>query len=293
MSKELAEGLIVKGIGGFYYVKTGNGEVVECRAKGAFRKEKVIPKVGDRVKIQNGSVREILPRKNELVRPPVANIDRVVLVVAVSHPEPNLLLTDQLLAVTAHMGIETLICINKTDLCEASEAEALREVYAKAGYETLMTSTVNKTGIDDLLIHLKTGITAFAGASGVGKSSVLNAVHEGFGLKAGEISAKVERGKHTTRHVELLPYEEGYVIDTPGFSSFEVTDIPAIELKECFPEFSPYEGQCRFRGCSHTAEPDCAVRSAVEAGEIAATRHEHYCTLYASLKEVKAWENKG
>lgn len=293
MSKGLAEGLIVKGIGGFYYVKTEGGEIAECRAKGAFRKEKVIPKVGDRVQIQDGSLREILPRKNELVRPPVANIDRVVLVVAVSHPEPNLFLTDQLLAVTAHMGIETLICINKTDLCEASEGEALREIYAGAGYETLMTSTVDKTGIDALLAHLKAGITAFAGASGVGKSSVLNAVHEGFGLKAGEISAKVERGKHTTRHVELLPFEAGYVIDTPGFSSFEVKDIPAADLKECFFEFAPYEGQCRFRGCSHTAEPDCAVLHAVERGDIAASRHEHYRVLFEALKEVKAWENKG
>ncbi len=289
-------GTIIKGIGGFYYVKTPDG-IVECRARGRFRKDGQSPMVGDYVRIKRtaedagkGSVDEILPRKNSFIRPPVANIDQLVAVISVKNPESSLLLTDQLTVTAEAAGVCPVICINKQDLDE-ERASTIFKIYETTGYPVILTSAKKEQGLTALSEILKGKITAFAGNSGVGKSSLLNRLCDTFSLETGSVSEKTQRGRHTTRHTELLelPFG-GYVFDTPGFSSFAAEGIAADALKEFFPEMAAYGEHCRFAGCAHVAEPGCEVKDALQAGKIARERYDSYCALYQELKAVKAWK---
>ncbi len=287
------KGTIIKGIGGFYYVDT-NESVIECRARGKFRKTELTPMVGDTVEIElsasgQGSVTKIEMRRNELIRPAVSNIDLLVIVTAVSNPSPDRALIDKMLVIAESKGIEGILCVNKTDL-DHEDAKALCDCYIKAGYKAFLTSAAENDGVEELKRALSGKTAAFAGLSGVGKSSLLSII-TGQSLETGSTS-KIERGRHTTRHIELIKAGGAYVFDTPGFSQLEVEDVKAAELKEFFPEVWKREGLCRFRGCSHTAEPDCAVKEAVEKGEIAASRYESYVSMYEKLKMIKEWETK-
>lgn len=287
------KGKIIKGIGGFYYVKTPDGDVVECKARGIFRKENLKPYIGDEVEIsienKTGNIEKILPRRTMLLRPAVANIDAVVIVIAAKDPEPDTLFCDKLILSAEFAGIEPLICINKSDLKMDTN---LLETYEKAGYKTLLVSAKNEDDAKKLLPVIKGKTSAFAGFSGVGKSTLLG-ILTGKKQETGEVSKKIKRGRHTTRRVELLELTcGGYVLDTPGFSSFEISGIKADELKNYFPEMQELNEMCRFKGCSHINEPDCAVKTAVESGEISKSRYESYKTFYETLKKVKDWENK-
>ncbi len=287
----MADGIITKGIGGFYYVQTETG-TVECKARGVFRKEGQTPMVGDRVRIAEkngkGSIEEIYLRKNQLIRPAVSNIDQLVVTVALTDPAPNLFLVDCFLLLGEYAQIETVLCFNKTDLTQDTSAA---DIYAAAGYDVILTSVQTGEGIALLKEKLKDKTSAFAGNSGVGKSSLLNALGISGEMETGAISEKIKRGRHTTRHVELLGLADGgYVFDTPGFSSFEAPAIPADELAMYFREFAPYLGGCRFRGCAHVQEPDCAVKAALAEGRISESRYKSYCDLYAERKLVKDWQ---
>lgn len=286
------KGTIIKGIGGFYYVDTSDG-IVECRARGKFRKNEILPMVGDRVEIEiapsgQGSVKVIEERKNYLVRPAVSNIDLLVIVAAISNPEPDTALIDKMSVIASMQGIEVALCINKSDLDADDCVEKIKSAYEKAGINVFVTSAEKGEGIEALKEALKGKTTAFSGLSGVGKSSLLKII-TGNDLETGSTS-KIERGRHTTRHVELMKTSFGYVFDTPGFSQLEIENLKCGELREYFPEIWEREGLCRFRGCSHTAEPDCAVKKAVENGEIAQSRYESYKMLYDKLKLIKDWE---
>lgn len=291
------QGMILKGIGGFYYVEAAD-TVFECRARGVFRKDKMTPLVGDKVKITinpsgENTIDGILPRKNSLIRPPLANLDRLVIVVSTCAPVPNTLVIDKLTAIACHKGIAPILVISKADL---EDAEKLAEIYRCAGFPTFVVSSVNGEGIDGVKGILSDGISAFAGNSGVGKSTLLNAIDSRLGLATGEISEKLGRGRHTTRHCELFALESGgYVADTPGFSSLDWERYERIrkeELPECFPEFQPYLGQCRFTSCTHVNDKGCAVVEAVARGEIQSTRHESYIAMYQDAKNIKEWECK-
>lgn len=289
-------GTIVKGIGGFYYVQTDEG-LVECRARGHFRKDGERPMVGDWVQIKRtkedetkGSVEAIMPRKNMFIRPPVSNIDQLVITVAAADPAPNLLLVDQLTVTAEAIGVPPIICVNKLDL-DSDAAHAIQAVYEKAGYPVLLVSARQELGATALQSVLQDKITAFAGNSGVGKSSLLNYLCDAFGLKTGAISEKNKRGRHTTRHTELfkLPFG-GYVFDTPGFSSYEADHLEPEALSQLFPEIKACGDGCRFSGCAHIAEPDCVVKEALKEGKIAQTRYDNYCILHAEAKAKKAWK---
>ncbi len=284
-------GKIIKGIGGFYYVKTADNTVYECKARGIFRKDNIKPCIGDEVEIladgEKGSIENIYPRRTELIRPSVSNIDVLVIVVAAKDPEPNIFLIDKLLVNAEKSGIIPIICINKTD---AASGDELLDIYQKAGYEVICVSAKKGDGFEKLLPHLKDKTSAFAGLSGVGKSSILNLLTDTC-QETGEVSEKIKRGKHTTRHVELLELRGGgYVLDTPGFSSFEVNNIKATELYKYFPEMRDYGDMCRFKSCSHINEPDCIIKERVECGEISKSRYESYKELFEQLKNVKEWE---
>lgn len=284
-------GKIYKGIGGFYYVATENDEIIECKARGKFRKEHIIPIIGDDVEIEvkngKGSITEIYERKNSLIRPAVANIDLIVVVVAAKDPDPATFVTDKMLVNAEINGIEAVVCINKTDLAENAE---LKEIYEKSGYRTLCVSATEKNGLDELFEIIKGKTAAFAGVSGVGKSTLLSYI-TGISLETGEVSDKISRGRHTTRHVELFKVAGGgYVLDTPGFSSVETEDITAEELEGCFPEICGISGKCRFRGCAHLEEPDCAVKAAVADGVIPQSRYESYKELYEIQRGKKQWK---
>lgn len=286
-------GKIIKGIGGFYYIKASDGTVYECKARGVFRKDNIKPIIGDKVEISvengKGSIEKIFPRKSVLVRPPVANIDTLVIVAAAANPDPNLFLIDKLLVNAEINGITPIICINKSDI---SSAETLRGIYKNTGYTVLATSAAKDEGFDKLIPYLKDKTSAFAGLSGVGKSSILNIITDTV-QKTGSVSEKIKRGKHTTRHVELLELEGGgYVLDTPGFSSFEVMPVKAGELYKYFPEMSKYGDSCRFKGCSHINEPGCVIKELVADGKISGSRYSSYTQLYNQLKNIKDWENK-
>ena len=289
-------GTIIKGIGGFYYVKTAEG-LIECRARGKFRREGEIPMVGDFVRVkrtaeaaEKGSVEEILPRKNAFVRPPVANIDQLIVTISVKNPESSLLLSDQMTVMAEALGVQPIICINKVDL-EYERAVYLQKIYETTGYPVICTSAKFEQGLEELKAILKDKITAFAGNSGVGKSTLLNHLSEVFSVETGSVSDKTRRGRHTTRHTELfeLPFG-GYVFDTPGFSSYAAEGIAADVLWQMFPEMAACEGSCRFAGCAHIAEPGCTVKEALEKGKIAPERYESYCTIYQELKAAKAWK---
>lgn len=284
-------GKIIKGIGGFYYVKTADNTVYECKARGIFRKENIKPCIGDDVEIsldgEKGSIDSIYPRRTELIRPSVSNIDILVIVVAAKDPEPNIFLIDKLLVNAENSGIKPIICINKTDV---KSGEEISDIYKKAGYEVVSISAKNEDGFEKLLPHIANKTSAFAGLSGVGKSSILNLLTTTY-QETGEVSEKIKRGKHTTRHVELLELSGGgYVLDTPGFSSFEVNNIKAPEFYKYFPEMRDFGDMCRFKGCCHINEPDCVIKERVESGEIPRSRYESYRELFEQLKNVKEWE---
>lgn len=289
------KGTIIKGIGGFYYVDTKQG-IAECRARGKFRKDGMLPMVGDTVEIElcadgSGSVKEIEERKNFLVRPAVSNVDLLVIVLSLSNPEPDTLLTDKMLINSAKSGIEGVLCLNKSDLGDDKKAQSLKDAYEKAGYRVFVTSAEKGEGVEELKAALRGKTAAFTGLSGVGKSSLLKLI-TGNELETGETS-RIERGRHTTRRVELMKTPDGYVFDTPGFSQLEPDGIGCGQLREYFPEIWEREGLCRFRGCSHTAEPDCAVKKAAAEGEIAQSRYDSYCILYETLRTKKVdWTNK-
>ncbi len=291
----LLKGTIIKGIGGFYYVDTNEG-LIECRARGKFRKTDILPTVGDKVVVETtdmkqGSVKEIEKRRNALIRPAVSNIDTLMIVAAITNPMPDTSLIDKMLVIAAAKGIKGAICINKSDLDSAGDTEKIRSCYENAGYKVFVTSAEKGEGIEELKKSLKDKTTAFAGLSGVGKSSILTII-TGRELETGDTS-RIERGKHTTRHVELIKIEDGYVFDTPGFSQLEVEDIKANELKGYFPEIEKYDSLCRFRGCSHVSEPDCAVKDALGEGNIAVSRYDSYVKMYEKLKLIKDWERGG
>ena len=291
------QGKIIRGIAGFYYVHVVESGVYECKAKGIFRKDGIKPLVGDDVEIEildekdmEGNIMQILPRRNDLIRPAVANIDQALVVFAAAKPKPHFQLLDRFLVVMESKEIPAILCFNKSDIVDDAEIASLKEIYENCGYPLLFTSAKEETNIDELKELLRGKTTAIAGPSGVGKSSLINQLQSGVKMETGSISRKIERGKHTTRHSELIVLEEGsYIMDTPGFSSLYVGDMEKEELKYCFPEFSAYEGKCRFNGCSHTHEPGCAVREAVEEGKIHRMRYEEYTFLYRELQEKKRY----
>jgi len=287
-------GTIVKGIGGFYYVSTGE-EIIECHARGKFRKNDLSPIVGDTVTLLlnedgTGSISTIHERKNFLVRPDVANVDILVLVSAMRSPMPDFMLIDKLLVTAQSKGIECVICLNKTDLAQSDEIEEFASVYKKAQYKVIVASAKTGEGVKEIQSLIKGKTVAFAGLSGVGKSSLLKRI-TGVDLKTGSVS-KIERGKHTTRHVELIEAAGGFVFDTPGFSRLETDELYASNLWQYFPEISSFHGECRFRTCNHVGEPGCSVKQALEDGIIAPSRYENYVTLFNKLKEIKDWERK-
>ena len=291
------QGKIIKGIAGFYYVHVVEFGVYECKAKGVFRKEKIKPLVGDVVVIdvldeeeKKGNIVEILERENELIRPAVANIDQALVVFAVTKPKPHFNLLDRFLIMMESKGIPVILCFNKKDIATEEEIQNLKDIYANCGYEIVFTSAHKQENIEMLkeLLHDKT--TAIAGPSGVGKSSLINLLQENVQMETGSISEKIERGKHTTRHSELIWIEDNtYIMDTPGFSSLYTNEFEKEELKYYFTEFEPYEGTCRFLGCDHIHEPGCSVKEALEEGKIHPVRYENYLEMYKELKEKKRY----
>lgn len=288
------EGTIIKGIGGFYYVEVAD-VIYECKARGVFRKNKISPLPGDRVKftVNDGAentIDEIFPRRNVLVRPPIANIDRLFVVTSVCDPKPNTLVIDKLIAIAEKNDIEPVLIITKTDLGNPSELE---EIYKTAGFETVITSAETGVGTDRIRELIEGHISAFAGNTGVGKSSLLNSVDSSLSLQTGEISDKLGRGRHTTRHIELFRICGGYIADTPGFSSLDFQNAEKIlkdELPFCFREFEDYLGTCKFSTCSHTHDKGCSIIEAVNDGKIHLSRHENYIAMYNEVKDLKEWE---
>lgn len=293
--EEYMQGKIIRGIGGFYYVHAEDGVVYECRAKGIFRKEKIKPLPGDNVEISPvqdeekpaGNVDAILPRKNVLIRPAVANVDQALVVFAAASPKPNLNLLDRFLISMEQQRIPVVICFNKTDLISTEEEELLRDTYAHS-YPVQLISAANGEGIEDIQRLLDGKTTVVAGPSGVGKSSLTNVLQPHVQMEVGDISRKIERGRHTTRHTELICLREHtYFLDTPGFSSLYLNGIAQEDLWRYFPEFVLYESYCRFQGCMHISEPDCAVKEALAEGKIPASRYENYVMLAEELKNAR------
>lgn len=293
---EIKNGLILQGIGGFYYVEAADA-VYECKARGSFRREGLVPVAGDRVRFsvngdgKTGTMEEILPRRNVLIRPPVANLDQLAVVASVTEPSPHPLLLDKLIAIAEENEIEPLLVITKTDLRDGSVWE---ETYTKAGFSVFTVTMTDPSTAGALRERLRGKVTAFAGNSGVGKSSLLNAIDPTYIRETGAISQKLGRGKHTTRSAVLFPLGGGgYIADTAGFSALDMERIHPIDkerLEDCFREFRPFFGQCRFTGCAHIHEPDCAVKAAVECGTIPMTRYESYQAMYAQAEQRKLWD---
>ena len=291
------QGKIIKGIAGFYYVHVAGSGVYECKAKGIFRKDGVKPLVGDDVEMEvthekdmEGNIMRILPRKNELVRPAVANIDQALVVFAVTKPKPHFNLLDRFLVMMETKEIPAILCFNKADIAGDAEIAGLKAVYENCGYPLIFTSAKKEENIDRLKELLQGKTTAVAGPSGVGKSSLINRLQSGVKMETGSISRKIERGKHTTRHSELIMLgDESYIMDTPGFSSLYAGNMEKEDLKYCFPEFAPYEGKCRFNGCGHIHEPGCAVKQVADEGKIHRIRYEDYVMMYRELQERKRY----
>lgn len=297
-------GKIIRGVGGFYYVHAQDGFTYECRAKGIFRRDKKKPLVGDDVEIsvldaqeKSGNVDVLLPRKNELLRPAVANVDQAMVVFAAASPKPNLNLLDRFLIRMNRLRIPVIICFNKTDLSDAETLRRLADIYRGCGSEVCFLSVAQREGVSRIQELLEAKTTALAGPSGVGKSSLTNLMLQNEYMEVGEVSQKIDRGRHTTRHTELLVLprpERGaqadtYLLDTPGFSSLYLEDVEYEELKDYFQEFTVFEPYCRFQGCMHLREPDCAVKEAVESGEIHRARYESYKLLAEELRGRKRY----
>lgn len=290
----MPEGKIIKALSGFYYVANENG-VVQCRGRGIFRKNKITPLVGDEVVFQaendkEGYILEVKERKNELVRPPIANVDQAILVFSAVEPEFSTALLDRFLVLVEYNHIKPIICITKMDLTndeQKSRLDGFAGDYRNAGYEVIFTSSETSEGLEKLSPHIEGKISVFAGQSGVGKSSLLNAIRPDLDLKTDDISSHLGRGKHTTRHVELLSIKNGLVADTPGFSSLEFTDLEVEELNACFPDIAQISEDCKFRGCLHMAEPKCAVKTAVVSGTLPEYRYEHYKDFLLEIKDRK------
>ena len=291
------QGKIVKGIGGFYYVHVETAGVYECRAKGIFRKDHRKPLVGDNVEItvldeakKLGNVDALLPRKNELIRPAVANVDQALVVFAAASPKPNLNLLDRFLISMRQQSVPVQICFNKADLVNGEELSRLAKIYENCGCRVLFASVLEQSGLEEIKKLLEGKTTVVAGPSGVGKSSLTNYLQPKAAMKVGEVSRKIDRGKHTTRHAELIwIWRDTYFLDTPGFSSLYLQNLLREDLRDYFPEFRPYEVNCRFQGCMHISEPDCAVKQALAEGKIHPSRYENYLLLEEELKNIRRY----
>ena len=288
-------GKIIKGIGGFYYVETAD-TVYECKARGNFRNKKIIPLVGDNVEITvnenaENRIENILPRKNSLIRPPLANIDQLFIVSSIVDPAVNTYNIDKMTALAEYKGIEPVIVFTKIDLC--ADYSKYADIYLKSGFTVITCNNLNGEGAEKVFPLLKNKTSAFSGNTGVGKSSLLNAIDPKLALKTGETSKKLGRGKHTTRHCELYKVGGGYVADTPGFSSLDLEKSETIlkdDLFDCFREFKPYFGLCKFTSCAHINEKGCAVCAAVKSGDIPESHHNSYVKMYNDVKNIKEWE---
>lgn len=295
-------GKIIKGIAGFYYVypteeAAGSAVIYECRARGIFRNEHVKPLVGDDVEmdisdkeLRTGTIVRILQRRSELIRPAVANIDQALVIFSIVKPEPNFNLLDRFLIMMEQQGLHSIICFNKQDIAQEAQKEELRSIYGACGCKVLFVSARQNEGIEELRGLLAGRTTAVAGPSGAGKSSLINRLNPKADRPTGEISRKVERGKHTTRHTEIIALgKDTYIMDTPGFTSLQLFDMEKEELKEFYPEFSEYESGCRFAGCAHLDEPGCSVKEALLEGKISRVRYENYRELYGELRDRKRY----
>ena len=291
------QGKIIKGIAGFYYVDVVESGIYECKAKGIFRKENMKPLVGDEVEIEvldekmkTGNLVRILPRKNELIRPAAANVDQAMVIFAVRQPDPSYALLDRFLIAMEQQDIPVVICFNKTDLSTEEEVDKMKKIYQDCGYQVLSTSAEKREGIDELKKYLEGKTSVVAGPSGVGKSSITNLLQGEICMETGEISQKLQRGKHTTRHAQLIKIgEHTYFMDTPGFSSLFVQNMEKEDLQSYFPEMQNLNHLCRFQGCAHMNEPDCAVKDAVAEGKIHPIRYESYKNIYQELKEKRKY----
>lgn len=291
------QGKIVKGISGFYYVHVVESGIYECKAKGIFRQQKMKPLVGDDVEIdiiseekKTGNVAAILPRKNALIRPAVANVDQALLIFAAASPNPNFNLLDRFLVMMGRQDVPVILCFNKCDLITEEQKQEIASIYEASGCKILFVSAKKELGLNALQEILEGKTTTVAGPSGVGKSSLINLLAPEACMETGEISKKIERGRHTTRHAELIQLKgDGYIMDTPGFSSLYLPEMEKEELQDCYPEFAAYEPYCRFQGCSHISEPDCGVKEAFSEGKIHPVRYENYCQLYGELKDRKKY----
>lgn len=291
-------GKIVKGIAGFYYVHVKDCGIYECKAKGNFRKDNKKPLVGDDVILdvldeekKLGNISEILERSSELIRPAVANVDQALVIFSIVKPQPNFNLLDRFLIMMEQQNLPCIICFNKLDMDEADSGKEYEQIYRQCSYETLLVSAGTGQGVEELKELLKGKTTTVAGPSGVGKSSLINRLQSGKVMETGSISEKIERGKHTTRHSELIAIEEDtYILDTPGFSSLSLFDMEKEDLAGFYPEFTEHEKYCKFGGCSHIGEPVCGIKDAVTEGSVSRMRYDNYVLLYQELKERKKYK---